>query len=248
MYPEERADFQCPMSYAEPDAAAKAQKEALASHSSTSEAISNDDPAVTEKGGVDPVEAPEAEGPINRPDRRNLERLETSNSGIYRAETAPDLEKTTTIRTELSRVGTKAALEKSYTQADLQAAFSAATLAPEPSRPIIPERTSDGTILVDWYTTDDPENPQNWSQGKKAAASLQICLYTLAFYMGSAIYTPSAEGVMEVFGVGPEVASLGLSLYVLAYGLGPLLFSPLSEIPAIGRNPPYMFSFGIFVS
>ena len=53
---------------------------------------------------------------------------------------------------------------------------------------------------------------------------------------------------MEAFGVGTEVASLGLSLYVLAYGLGPLLFSPLSEIPAIGRNPPYMFSFGIFVS
>ena len=151
LYPEERADFQCPMSYAEPDAAAKAQKEALASPSSTSEAISSDDPADAEKAGVEPAEAPEAEEPSNRPGRQNLERLETSHSGIYRAETAPDLEKTATMRTELSRVGTKSALEKSYTQADLQAAFSAASLAPEPSRPIIPERTSDGTILVDWY-------------------------------------------------------------------------------------------------
>ena len=28
---------------------------------------------------------------------------------------------------------------------------------------IAPTKTSDGTILVDWYTTDDPANPQNWS-------------------------------------------------------------------------------------
>jgi DHA1 family multidrug resistance protein-like MFS transporter len=34
---------------------------------------------------------------------------------------------------------------------------------------------------------------------------------------------------------------------VLAYGLGPMLWSPLSEIPAVGRNPPYMLTFAIFV-
>ena len=30
-------------------------------------------------------------------------------------------------------------------------------------------------------------------------------------------------------------------------GTGPLLFSPLSEIPIIGRNPPYIITFAIFV-
>lgn len=40
--------------------------------------------------------------------------------------------------------------------------------------PIIPAKTSDGTILVDWYTTDDPANPQNWSSNKKAFVALQI--------------------------------------------------------------------------
>jgi len=30
-------------------------------------------------------------------------------------------------------------------------------------------------------------------------------------------------------------------------GIGPLLFSPISEIPVVGRNPPYMLTFGIFV-
>jgi MFS transporter, DHA1 family, multidrug resistance protein len=35
--------------------------------------------------------------------------------------------------------------------------------------------------------------------------------------------------------------------YVLAYGLGPMIWSPLSEIPAVGRNPPYMITYAIFV-
>ena len=52
---------------------------------------------------------------------------------------------------------------------------------------------------------------------------------------------------MEEFGVNVQTASLILSMYVLAYGLGPMLWSPLSEIPAIGRNPPYIFTFAIFV-
>ena len=42
------------------------------------------------------------------------------------------------------------------------------------SRPILPAKTADGTILVDWYNTDDPANPQNWSQKKKAFVAFQI--------------------------------------------------------------------------
>ncbi|KAF2799148.1 MFS general substrate transporter [Melanomma pulvis-pyrius CBS 109.77] len=103
------------------------------------------------------------------------------------------------------------------------------------------------TVLADWYTTDDPENPQNWSFGKKAIVAAQICLYTLAFYMGSSIYTPSYPGIMERFDVDTQAVSLGLSMYVVAYGIGPMIFSPLSEIPSIGRNPPYLITFGIFV-
>lgn len=39
---------------------------------------------------------------------------------------------------------------------------------------IQPQMTSDGVILVDWYTTDDPDNPQNWSSGKKAYVTFLI--------------------------------------------------------------------------
>ena len=58
--------------------------------------------------------------------------------------------------------------------------------------------------------------------------------------VGSAIYTPAIPYIEHIYHTIPVVASLGLALYVLGYGIGPLLFSPLSEIPVIGRNPPYM--------
>jgi DHA1 family multidrug resistance protein-like MFS transporter len=130
---------------------------------------------------------------------------------------------------------------------DLEQQFSRASVERHVSRPIAPEKLDDGTILVDWYTTDDPANPQNWTFGKKAVVLSQILIYTMAVYMGSAIYSPSIGGVMQRFGVSLGSASLGLSMYVLAYGVGPLLFSPLSEIPIIGRNPPYIISYAIFV-
>lgn len=112
---------------------------------------------------------------------------------------------------------------------------------------IQPQKTSDGIILVDWYTTDDPANPQNWSPTKKFGAALNIFFYTFVVYCASAIYTSSELGVMERFVVGQSKASLGLSMFVLGYGIGPLIFSPLSEIPVVGRNIPYITSFGLFV-
>lgn len=120
-------------------------------------------------------------------------------------------------------------------------------IAKTKSIPIIPQKTSDGNLLVEWYTTDDPANPQNWSVGKKNFVSLILSLYTFAVYTGSAIYTPSIPGVIERFHVSETSASLPLALYVLAYGIGPLIFAPMSEIPLIGRAPVYTASFGIFV-
>lgn len=113
--------------------------------------------------------------------------------------------------------------------------------------PVQPQRSNDGHILVDWYSDDDPANPQNWSSLKKALVTLQICLYTFAVYAGSSIYVPGEELIMDRFGVQYFKASLGLALYVLAYGLGPLLWSPLSEMPLLGRNIPYIVTFFIFV-
>lgn len=112
---------------------------------------------------------------------------------------------------------------------------------------IAPQQTKDGTILVDWYRTDDEEDPHNWSNKKRNFIALVICLYTFVVYTTSAIYTASNQGIMEEFNVSLFTTTLGLSLYVLGYGVGPLVFSPLSEIPRIGRNPVYIVTMFLFV-
>lgn len=91
------------------------------------------------------------------------------------------------------------------------------------SRIIKPQRTSEGVIIVDWYTTDDPANPQNWTSLKKAWVGLIIFVYTFAVYMASAIYTSAQPQVMEKFGIGQSKGSLLLSMYVIGYGLGPMV-------------------------
>jgi DHA1 family multidrug resistance protein-like MFS transporter len=213
-YPEERADFQCPHSYAHPDS-----KEIL---------------PIDEQVPVIEPEGPAVEEEVIYPSPETvLEKVVTENDTESTAESGLDKIQTArtqhTARTQISRVGTKTALAKSISRADLEQQFSLATVERGPTRPIKPEKLDDGTILVDWYTTDDPENPQNWSFGKKAVVLLQILMYTMGVYMGSAIYSPSAEGVMERFGVSIGSASLGLSMYVLAYGIGPV--SVLSTDP-----------------
>lgn len=112
---------------------------------------------------------------------------------------------------------------------------------------IVPTKTADGITLVDWYTTTDKANPQNWPASRKRLVSICIFFYTFAAYCASAIYTPSTEGLMQCFDVSLTKAALGLSVYVLGYGTGPMIFSPLSELPVIGRNPPYIITFGLFV-
>jgi MFS transporter, DHA1 family, multidrug resistance protein len=122
-------------------------------------------------------------------------------------------------------------------------------LATEKSKSIVitPTKTADGTILVDWYTTDDPANPQNWPASRKSFVLLQLAAYSMAVYGASSMYVPGEQGVMEKFHVGPTPAALGLAIYVLGYGIGPLLFAPLSEIAIIGRNWVYAPTFFIFV-
>lgn len=114
------------------------------------------------------------------------------------------------------------------------------------SKPVIPLKTSDGTVLVDWYTTDDSDNPQNWSNNKRFWIAFTINLYTFVVYCGSAIYTTAEYEVIGKFNLNPTEAALPLSLYVLGYGVGPLIFAPLSEIPAIGRSPVYFTTMVIF--
>ncbi|EXJ74132.1 uncharacterized protein A1O5_02426 [Cladophialophora psammophila CBS 110553] len=146
--------------------------------------------------------------------------------------------------TALSQIPSRAeSLPCSYERFDIEKRLE---IERTKSLSIAPRQTNDGIILVDWYTTDDQDNPMNWSTRKSSFVIFLLCFYTWVVYIGSAIYAASEEGVMQQFGVGHTAASLPLSLYVLAYGIGPLLFAPLTEIPIIGRNSIYIITFVLF--
>ncbi|KAN0117373.1 putative caffeine resistance protein 5 [Hyaloscypha variabilis] len=112
--------------------------------------------------------------------------------------------------------------------------------------PVDPEKGRDVSI-VSWFGDNDPENPLNWSTGKKFLVTFLICLLTFSVYIGSAIYSAGTGGVMERFGVSQVAATLGLTLFVAGYGLGPMVWAPMSEIPQIGRNPIYIGTLVVFV-
>lgn len=83
-----------------------------------------------------------------------------------------------------------------------------------------PAKLSDPThddgkpILVDWYGETDKEDPQNWSQLKKAFVLLVIGAYSFVVYMAAPIYTPSVNAFREEFNVNGAEGSLGLAIYV----------------------------------
>jgi MFS transporter, DHA1 family, multidrug resistance protein len=163
-------------------------------------------------------------------DRQHSDGLTTPDNGIASTSALPVTQENEAATLELGRVISlrNTALERTR------------------SVPITPQKTSDGVILVDWYTTDDPANPKNWSSLKKSTVMFALCVYTFTVYCAGPTYSIAAELIQEHFGVSAISASLGLGLYVLAYGIGDLLFAPLSEIPIIGRNPVYWISFIVF--
>ena len=234
-YPEEQEGFQCPPAYG---------------HSTGKKSVD-----ITSSASTQVVPSPldekdiEKALPLSTPAGERHNPLQTTATVPDRDAESSDNE---SIERNLSKITSRAVMSHVTTRADLEQAYTNATIQEDmktqPSRPIAPTRTADGTILVDWYTTQDKENPQNWSHRKKAMVVVQIYFYTLAVYIGSAIITPAQPYIEEIFHVTPEVASLGLSMYVLGYGIGPLIFSPLSEMASIGRNPPYIVTFTIFMA
>ncbi len=49
-------------------------------------------------------------------------------------------------------------------------------------------------------------------------------LYTFSVYIGSSIYTPGEQGIMDRFGVSPTASVVGMSLYVLSCLCFPYLY------------------------
>ncbi|CAG9992964.1 unnamed protein product [Clonostachys byssicola] len=108
-------------------------------------------------------------------------------------------------------------------------------------------QSCESLCIVDWYDDKDPSNPINWPFWKKTLLSVTINFTAFVVYMSSAIYTPAQPGIQNEFRVSPTISTLGLGVFILGYGTGPLFWSPLSEMPAIGRNIPYVLTMVVFL-
>jgi len=86
------------------------------------------------------------------------------------------------------------------------------------SLPIIPQKTLDGIVLVDLYTTDDPANPQNRSSFKKGFIVFILCIYTWTVYCAGPIYaTPTTGIVQHLCNTLESVQLLPLPVYRFTY-------------------------------
>ncbi|KAK2799383.1 hypothetical protein FQN50_008489 [Emmonsiellopsis sp. PD_5] len=176
LYPEEDPNFQVPASYANPLDSAYVSRSTITNTRDT-------------PGSNDSIDAGSTRQPL---DGETVSPTPVSGTG----QNGPSGRSLASA--ELTRTNSLQQLDKIESKKDVERTISAAAqnmdLEKRESRVIVPQKTADGTILVDWYSDDDPANPQNWSNGT-----------------------------------------------------GPMLFSPLSEVPVIGRNPPYIITFALFV-
>jgi DHA1 family multidrug resistance protein-like MFS transporter len=165
-YPEEKTGFACPMGY-------QGEKPPL---SDTSAPATSPPAAGSVAEKLDYLQTPGDQSLRHAPTARDVDQFEQA--GSQEATIARTLSRAVT-RPEMTKIQTRADLEEAYTNATRQESMKY-----QQSQPIVPEKTADGLTLVDWYDTNDQENPQNWSTAKKGVVVLQIYLYTLAVYLG----------------------------------------------------------------
>ena len=168
LYPEERTGFQCPSQYRNTGLGAESLAGDFGVNSVEKSPFAKAESIKKPSLDETPAHRPESIEELSPPPTPATEK-DMDFAPIAAAPT-----NLTRTRTALSRIDTRAALEKVHTRKDLEEAYTTATLEKGPTLPIIPEKLDDGTILVDWYDTDDPENPQNWSTNKKYFVTFQI--------------------------------------------------------------------------
>lgn len=84
--------------------------------------------------------------------------------------------------------------------------------------------------LVEWDGDNDPENPMNWSFGRKVYMSIMASFLTFAVGFSSSVFSADIRVTAKEFNVSEEVMVLGVSLYVLGFACGTLhpLYSSLN--------------------
>ncbi|KAF2134251.1 MFS general substrate transporter [Dothidotthia symphoricarpi CBS 119687] len=85
--------------------------------------------------------------------------------------------------------------------------------------------------IVDWDGPDDPQNPQNWTAGKKWQIIAALGFITLITPLASSFFAPGVPHVLAAFNETSKLmATFVVSVYILGFAIGPLIIAPLSEL------------------
>ncbi|EEH49669.1 uncharacterized protein PADG_05748 [Paracoccidioides brasiliensis Pb18] len=88
------------------------------------------------------------------------------------------------------------------------------------------------------FKISDPENPKNWSKGRKWYITIVVAITCFVVAFDSSVITSGIGQVAEEFRVSEVVALLTITVFVIGFGVGPMVFAPVSEL--VGRKPIYV--------
>ncbi|KAL6912461.1 hypothetical protein FSST1_010221 [Fusarium sambucinum] len=106
----------------------------------------------------------------------------------------------------------------------------------------------DHRCIIGWEKPieEDPENPMNWSKGRKWSIIGILSFITFLTPLASSMMAPGVPEIMTEFkNSSTEASTFIVSIFVLGFAFGPLLMAPLSEI--YGRTPVYHVCNSLFV-
>ncbi|EAU37656.1 conserved hypothetical protein [Aspergillus terreus NIH2624] len=85
--------------------------------------------------------------------------------------------------------------------------------------------------VVGWEGQDDPNNPQNFTTGRKWGLIGLISAFTFISPLASSMFSPAVSYVAgDLNETNETILSFTVSIYILGYSFGPLFLAPLSEI------------------
>ncbi|KAK0653280.1 Efflux pump vrtL [Lasiodiplodia hormozganensis] len=102
------------------------------------------------------------------------------------------------------------------------------------------------SLLVTWDGPNDPENPKNWSQSRKWAATMIVSAFAFVSPLSSSMSAPGLDHIGKDLHI-PEgfQRQIVLSIFLLAFSFGSFVLSPCSEI--WGRSWIIRIGNGVFI-
>ena len=88
-----------------------------------------------------------------------------------------------------------------------------------------PGTDTSASNIVDWEGENDPENPMNWSRGRKWWITIMCSSLTFVVSFGSSVFSTATEVTAQRFGASDELMILGVTLYVLGFACGGCRFA-----------------------